>query len=449
MCSILGSNLLKNDYEHLNYHLQLRGPDNTTLIHKAGYGFLHNLLSMTGEITPQPFIEDDIVCLYNGEIYNFKEFGDYDSDGKCLIPLYKEYGNKFVKMLDGEFAIVLFDFSNGKVIISSDVFRTKPLFYSIDNGNFGFSTFEQPLVKLGHKKISKFPPNTTRVLNLVDLSLIEEHSVYDFNLDQYKDSFTDWNIAFENSIRKRTEDFSRDIFIGLSSGYDSGGICLELIKQKKPFKAYSVIGTENDEIFRKRWNLIEKTGISEFEILHKNNNQAAIPFEDYVNKNLEPFLYTISAKCPYTQMVTYTEHIPIQRDWGTKWLSYVCSKAKKDNRKMYLSGMGADEIFSDYGFRGQRKFHHSNFGGYFPPNLKTIFPWNSFYESTMESYLAKEEYVGGSYGQEARYPYLDKYVVQEFLNLTTKLKNSKYKSVIDNLLTENNFPYCEGQKLGF
>ena len=128
MCSILGSNLLKNDYEHLNYHLQLRGPDNTTLIHKAGYGFLHNLLSMTGEITPQPFIEDDIVCLYNGEIYNFKEFGDYDSDGKCLIPLYKEYGNKFVKMLDGEFAIVLFDFSNGKVIISSDVFRTKPLF---------------------------------------------------------------------------------------------------------------------------------------------------------------------------------------------------------------------------------------------------------------------------------------------------------------------------------
>ena len=80
-------------------------------------------------------------------------------------------------------------------------------------------------------------------------------------------------MAFQNSIRKRTEDFSRDIFIGLSSGYDSGGICSELIKQKKPFKAYSVIGTENDEIFRKRWNLIKETGISDWEVLPKNNNE--------------------------------------------------------------------------------------------------------------------------------------------------------------------------------
>jgi len=33
----------------------------------------------------------------------------------------------------------------------------------------------------------------------------------------------------------------------------------------------------------------------------------------------------------------------------------------------------------------------------------------------MESYLAKEEYVGGAYGIESRYPFLDKKVVQEFL----------------------------------
>ena len=37
-------------------------------------------------------------------------------------------------------------------------------------------------------------------------------------------------------------------------------------------------------------------------------------------------------------------------------------------------------------------------GGLFPEDLSTIFPWASFYGSTMVSYLAKEEYVAGSYG---------------------------------------------------
>ena len=131
MCSILGSNLLKTSYKHLNYHLQLRGPDNTTLIHKDGYGFLHNLLSMTGEITPQPFVEDDVICLYNGEIYNFDSFGDYKSDGECLIPLYKKYGDTFIQKLDGEFAIVLVDFNKDKLILSSDIFATKPIYVGI------------------------------------------------------------------------------------------------------------------------------------------------------------------------------------------------------------------------------------------------------------------------------------------------------------------------------
>jgi len=41
---------------------------------------------------------------------------------------------------------------------------------------------------------------------------------------------------------------------------------------------------------------------------------------------------------------------------------------------MYLSGMGADELFSDYGFAGQKIFAHSNFGGLFPDDLTGFFP---------------------------------------------------------------------------
>ena len=111
--------------------------------------------------------------------------------------------------------------------------------------------------------------------------------------------------------------------------------------------------------------------------------------------------------------------------------------------------MGGDEIFSDYGFGGQSKYQHSNFGGLFPEDLHTIFPWPSFYGSTMESYLAKEEYVGGAYGMESRYPFLDKAVVQEFLWLDVKLKNGQYKNVLHEYFVRNRFPFAPGQKIGF
>jgi asparagine synthetase B (glutamine-hydrolysing) len=52
----------------------------------------------------------------------------------------------------------------------------------------------------------------------------------------------------------------------------------------------------------------------------------------------------------------------------------ICKCAKEDNMKIHLSGVGADEIISDYGFGGRKFAPHSNFGGLFPADLRTIFP---------------------------------------------------------------------------
>ena len=135
MCSILFSNknYKKGDIKLINYYNQFRGPDGAKKLDvKTPHGnllFIHNLLSITGNNVKQPFIQDNIICLYNGEIYNYKDFGNYNSDGECLIDLYKKYGDKFTTKLDGEFAIVLLDINKDKLIISSDIFKTKPLFY--------------------------------------------------------------------------------------------------------------------------------------------------------------------------------------------------------------------------------------------------------------------------------------------------------------------------------
>ena len=445
MCSFLFTDQEINDFDHTNHYMKFRGPDSTNQVEVNEYIFVHNLLSITGDFTEQPFInhDDEIVCVYNGQIYNYSDFGDYKSDGDCLIPLYQKYGDKFIQRLDGEFAIVLVDFKKNLFIISTDVFATKPLWYSIGSSLI-IASYESAVKSLKTKKSheenpKKLDANITRVYDLKTRNLIKEFSVYEFDLNQHKTSFDDWNKAFENSIRKRAFGLRENIFIGLSSGYDSGSIACELNKQNIPYKAYSVVGYENVDVLQKRFSMFN--GNSSGEYLQDNR----LEYKNYINSNVEEFMYRI-----YSSSSNYNEFgLRLQDDNGSCGLSMVCDRAKSEGKKVYLSGSGSDEIFSDYGFNGEKKYMHSNFGGLFPENLSTIFPWASFYGSTMVSYLAKEEYVAGSYGIETRYPYLDKYVVQEFLSLTHTLKNSKYKSVLDEYLTRSNYPFEKNIKRGF
>lgn len=442
MCSFLYSTKFKNqNLDEINFYLKFRGPDYTFYDQINNDLFIHNLLSITGDFKRQPHIKDDIILLYNGEIYNYKNFGDYSSDGECLIPLYQKYGRNFIKHLDGEFAICLVDYRKNEIIVSSDVFKTKPLFFSFENDHFGCCTYETPLKKLGFKIVQKVKPNTTYFIDYKTKKIITTDSVFNFDLKQSKSTFDDWISAFELSIKKRIKS-EKNVFIGLSSGYDSGIIYNELLRNNKHFFCYSLIGTENEKIIDERLKL--KTNNIVCSKIEKNNADHLLSLMKIKN-NTESFNYTIkSDSSDYNEF----NKLLIQDD-GSINFATICRKAKLDDCKICLSGTGSDEIISDYGFNGEKKFQHSNFGGLFPKKLESIFPWGSFYHSTMESYLAKEEYVGGCFGIEMRYPFLDKNVVQEFLWLKHTLKNLEYKAPIDFYFKKYNFPYEKSVKRGF
>lgn len=446
MCSFVFTNQeIKNENE-INKFIKLRGPDYTNKFVKNGFTFIHNLLSITGNFTIQPFIQDDIVLVYNGEIYNYKDFGNYNSDGECLIPLYKEFGESFVNKLDGEFAIALIDFNKRIILLATDVFATKPLWVNNEKG-FSASIYESPLKSLGLKNNRKIEANRIIVYSLNDFTVKSEKEWFKFDLNQYKNSFEDWNIAFSKSIAKRAKTNVREkIFIGLSSGYDSGSICCELLRQGIRFKSYTVIGThENRQILNERHNQMRMFGLNPEVSPYTHNSPLRNIAHDYILNNVEQFYYkTYSSSSNYNEF-----NLSIYDDNGANGLSHVASLAKKDGYKIYLSGQGADEIFADYGFGGNKMYSHSNFGGLFPEDLSSIFPWASFYGSSQISYLMKEEAVAGSYGIEARYPFLDPQVVQEFLWINSKLKNKWYKSVLHNYLTVNNFSFDVGKKVGF
>ncbi len=388
-----------------NFFIQKRGQDKTTNIKIEGFNFIHNLLSVTGTTTIQPFTDKGIVCLYNGEIYNHKFT---KSDGENLIPLYKKYGTQFPKQLDGEWAIALYDFNKKIAIFATDIFATKPIW----RNGLECASYESGVG--GHKICA----NTIEVVSFKG----EEHSenIHTWDLKQYKDNYNDWINKFEKSIKKRA---TNNCFIGLSSGYDSGAIACELTKQKIAFKSFIVEGKEDKSILDQRMAIINN-----YEYI-KNSSDYSNE-KEWINNNIEKFTYIGGEGS-------------IQKDSASLALSKICRLAHNEKRKVYLSGQGADEIISDYALFPKQ----STFKGEFPKILNKNL-WKNFYNGCQYNYLGKEEYVAGSHSIETRYPFLDRDLVQEFLWLTPELKNKKYKAPIYEYLKTNNFPFKEGVKIG-
>jgi asparagine synthase (glutamine-hydrolysing) len=101
----------------------------------------------------------EIVSVFNGEIYNFRELrqslisrghqirGHGDS---ALIPfLYQEYGEAFPSKLQGMFAIALFDSKRNLLLLVRDRLGKKPLWYSQHGNSLFFSSEVKGLMSLG------------------------------------------------------------------------------------------------------------------------------------------------------------------------------------------------------------------------------------------------------------------------------------------------------------
>lgn len=418
MCGFIVSR--QNSSAPNNYYIKLRGQDFTKKYETNGFTFIHNLLSVTGDFTPQPFVDHNIVCLYNGEIYNHK-FAK--SDGENLIPLYKKYGVDFPKYLDGEWAIALYDFNKKLAVFATDLFATKPIWRrGLECASYK-SGLSQPPTQPNNLLRSvveprKMPANKIEVVYFNGTESTK--NVYDWDLNQHKNNYDDWIVSFEKAVKKRV---SNNCFIGLSSGYDSGAIASCLSKLDLKFKAFIIEGKENKDILSQRMELVK-----DFEYIDSTEDYDTEI--DWVKNRIEPFKYIGGEGS-------------IQKDKASLALSKICRLAHSEGRKVYLSGQGSDEIISDYSLLPRQ----STFKGKFPDKLPKDL-WPNFYGFCQYNYLGKEEYVAGSHSIETRYPFLDKDVVQEFLWLTPELKNKYYKAPIREYLVRNNFPFEEDVKIG-
>lgn len=435
--------------KELNKLLIQRGPDKTNVVKRDDYVFIHNLLYFCGIQTIQPIIKNNIVVLFNGEIYNYLEFGNYSCDSECLIDLYQKYSIDFVKYLDGEFAISIFDFNKNCIILSSDIFGTKPLFYGYNDG-FIISSIRRSITDnelIGNGVINKLMPNTCIKLNMSN-KIIETISVCKFYLDQFKTTYDDFYKALEESIIKRCQlnnEESNEVFITLSSGYDSGIIDLILKNKGINYSSYTIEAKENLDILNKRINENNNTFIK---LSHNEYSES----KEYVKENGDNYsciYFEFNSLKSYDKYSKDTRLYSAINDWGSYGLNHIFKLASNSGKRIYISGHGPDEIISDYGYSGEAFNKCSEIKGVFPDNLEEIYPWINFFRGTMQNFISKEETISSLHGIESRYPFLDKKVIQEFLWLSPELKNKKYKAPLHYYMKKYHYPFCENEKIGF
>lgn len=260
MCSIMGLSSKAVPYDEMKEAFDRtlsRGPDMSRIVDtKSGYLCFHRLAIMgLNEEGMQPFelSGDYIAC--NGEMYGFRTMkkklsGKYnfrsESDCEILLPMYHEYGLDMFRMLDAEFALIIFDSKSGKLVAARDPIGIRPLFYGyLQDGEIAFASEAKNLVGLCNR-INPFPPGyyykDGEFTQYMDITSVEEYCE-----DDLPKIFETIREKLEKGIEKRL-DADAPLGFLLSGGLDSSLVCAVAAKKLgKPIKTFG-IGMDTDAI---------------------------------------------------------------------------------------------------------------------------------------------------------------------------------------------------------
>lgn len=405
--SSLDTDYLRKTVLECGKKIRHRGPDsNGICMVKKGIALLHERLSIIDpESGNQPFNNYGIVLTVNGEIYNYIELKkliniDYiyktKSDCEVIIPLYLQYGIKFINLLSGMFSFVLYDNIKGKMYAVRDHVGIIPLYYgyAVDGSiwfsselkgisdicvniqSFNTGSYYDCENNIFYKWYRPIWEDNIRVLKLNN----------EFIYDELRESFT-------NSVKKM---MVSDVPWGvlLSGGLDSSLVSSIVAKESKNKVHSFSIGLKNspDLIYAKQ-------------------------VANFIGTIHHEYIYTIEEGLDVLSDVIYSlETYDITTIRASTPMFLLSRKIKSLGIKMVLSGEGSDEIFGGYLY-----FHKA-------PNEK------EFYEETVDKVKKLHLYdclrankSSSAWGLEVRVPFLDK----EFLNMAM-LINPKNKMITKN-----------------
>jgi asparagine synthase (glutamine-hydrolysing) len=120
-----------------------RGPDDqgTYVKGQVGLGAARlSIIDVAGGRQPLSNEDGTVWIAYNGEVYNFPQLRERleraghsfatCSDTEAIVHLYEEEGDRFVRSLNGMFALAIWDERKRRLILARDHLGIKPLFYA-------------------------------------------------------------------------------------------------------------------------------------------------------------------------------------------------------------------------------------------------------------------------------------------------------------------------------
>ena len=312
MCSIFGLCRYAAPYADVQNALRKtrsRGPDESRIVN-TGNGWLgFNRLSIMGltEEGMQPFLygqmrtyspseltesesgyvppegcETVLVC--NGEIYGFRPVKDElekkgysfisDSDCEILPALYEEYGTGMFRMLDAEFAMILYDRREDTYVAARDPIGIRPLYYGIlADGTYVFASEPKNLTELTDE-IMPFPPGYY-FKNGEFYSYRDMSDVPVYSKDGMEEIAGNIHDRLISGIKKRLDSDTPVGFL-LSGGLDSSLVCGIAAKMlDKPLETWA-IGMDVDAI-----DLKYAKEVAEY--IHSNHHEVIISKKDVLN----------------------------------------------------------------------------------------------------------------------------------------------------------------------
>lgn len=346
--------------------LEHRGPDDKGLFVENNIGFGHRRLSILDVTSAghQPFLSDDgrYVMVYNGEIYNFRDFYSElkshgfdiktNSDTEVLMKLFQLYGLEMLNRLNGMFAFAIWDKKERKLILVRDRMGVKPLYYSFYNETVYFASEQKALFTAGvplkiaedglgeyifnrfvagentlYENVKKVLPGDSITIQESgkistekwwDLQIeINNHSEIEKPLEWFKSTFDD-------AVRLR---MVSDVPVGvlLSGGLDSSSILVSLSQQKfKKLQTYNVGFKEEEHDESHLAKMLSKKFHYGFHTMQLENDSL------------------------YEKLIasTYFQDEPIIHLSEPHLLAL--SQMAKPSVKVLLSGEGADEMMGGY-----------------------------------------------------------------------------------------------------
>jgi asparagine synthase (glutamine-hydrolysing) len=381
MCGILGVVGLKFPAEKFKDALDRlahRGPDGEGIWKSPGgeVVFGHRRLSIIdlSDAAAQPFLSDDLVLTFNGEIYNYIEirkelegFGfrfSTQSDTEVLINSYRHWGPSCVKKFNGMWAFAIYEPAQNRIFFSRDRFGKKPLFYirnsqglvfgsemkalapflpkvepnpnfiSMAGNAFGYESGSECLVN----NILRFPAGSNGWYSIKNNSLkiekywdtlqelIEVPPTYEEQVECYREIFLD-----AVKIRMRS-----DVPVGtaLSGGLDSSAVAGAMAFLGKSAGSTQKLDWQNAFIASFPDTFLDETEYARKVVNHLSINGNFISIDQAEGiENLGKYLYAF-------EEIDYTSPIPMSR---------VYEEMAKKGVRVSLDGHGVDEAMSGYG----------------------------------------------------------------------------------------------------